>query len=581
MHMPEPEARPSLQPINPLPPSTNNAATQALPARGQSSPKNKGVPPAEPKDGTREIVETVVFVVVLVLLLKSFVAEAFVIPTGSMAETLYGYQKMVTCPKCGHSFPVNCSSEVDPQQGPPIPVVGGTCPNCRYAIDFKTENMKPNANTGDRVLVAKFLYDLDILKMNMPKRFDVVVFKYPKEPQKNFAATNYIKRLIGLPRETIAIYYGKLYVYEGLDYTLEDRDVPAKDLWEKQHMHENDPQAKDLFSRNKFRILRKPPAQMLAERRLVYDNDRQAEDLIEKVPPRWGPEVSTSPWSMDHPEKPRLFRHAASAGSEVDWLHYRHYIPEADRLHYRRELITDFMGYNTGVPDRGFPQIPPQSWVGDLMLECDVDVGDGAGELVLELSKGVDRFRARLDLASGVCTLVRITNGKEEKLDSKETPLKKPGKYTLRFANFDERLTLWVNSSLPFGDGCAYEAPSQRGPTEQNDLQPASIGVSGNANVSVSNLRLWRDTYYTNDSDPPGIRALDFGNPADWDVLRSLEPRTMYVQPGHFLCLGDNSPQSSDGRSWGLVPHRLLLGRALVIYYPFWPVGERRAGPIH
>src|SRR5881227_710956 len=71
----------------------------------------------------REVVETIVFVVVLVLLMKSFVAEAFVIPTGSMAETLLGYQKFVTCPKCGHEFPVNCSSEVDPQQGPPIPVV--------------------------------------------------------------------------------------------------------------------------------------------------------------------------------------------------------------------------------------------------------------------------------------------------------------------------------------------------------------------------------------------------------------------------------------------------------------------------
>src|SRR5580658_575955 len=61
----------------------------------------------EMKDGIREAVETVVFVVVLVLLLKSFVAEAFVIPTGSMATTLWGNQKEVTCPKCGFKFPVN------------------------------------------------------------------------------------------------------------------------------------------------------------------------------------------------------------------------------------------------------------------------------------------------------------------------------------------------------------------------------------------------------------------------------------------------------------------------------------------
>ena len=58
-------------------------------------------------------------------------------------------------------------------------------------------------------------------------------------------------------------------------------------------------------------------------------------------------------------------------------------------------------------------------------------------------------------------------------------------------------------------------------------------------------------------------------------------PLTLYVQPGHYLCLGDNSPHSSDGRAWGLVPERLMLGRALVVYYPFWPLGEQRIGPIH
>src|SRR5262245_55770247 len=92
------------------------AAEAAKPATRSASAKGASQP-TEAKDGTREIVETIVFVVVLVLLLKSFVAEAFVIPTGSMAETLWGYQKRVDCPKCGYYFPVNCSSEVDPQHG--------------------------------------------------------------------------------------------------------------------------------------------------------------------------------------------------------------------------------------------------------------------------------------------------------------------------------------------------------------------------------------------------------------------------------------------------------------------------------
>jgi hypothetical protein len=89
-------------------------------------------------DGTREIVETVVFVVVLVLLLKTFLAEAFVIPTGSMADTLLGYHKEVHCEQCGYPFLINCSSEVDPQPGHDAqPVIGGFCPNCRFFNDLQ------------------------------------------------------------------------------------------------------------------------------------------------------------------------------------------------------------------------------------------------------------------------------------------------------------------------------------------------------------------------------------------------------------------------------------------------------------
>ncbi|HKB40365.1 MAG TPA: S26 family signal peptidase, partial [Gemmataceae bacterium] len=189
-------------------------------------------PNVRPSDSSgREVVETVVFVVVLVLLLKSFAAEAFVIPTGSMAETLYGYQKDVKCPSCKITFPVNCSNEVDPQDDTQRTIVNGcTCPNCRQAIrlvDPKRDDRQPRPgahhpdgeymeildpgwSSGDRVLVGKF-FDL-VSGMRSPHRLDVVVFKYPEGPQKNHVAMNYIKRLIGLPGETIAIWGGDLYV---------------------------------------------------------------------------------------------------------------------------------------------------------------------------------------------------------------------------------------------------------------------------------------------------------------------------------------------------------------------------------
>src|SRR6187200_2716434 len=78
-------------------------------------------------DPTREVFETVVFVVVLVLMLKLFVAEAFVIPTGSMASTLWGDQVKVECPECGQMFPVGSSSSHGRSRAEPTAV---DCQNC-------------------------------------------------------------------------------------------------------------------------------------------------------------------------------------------------------------------------------------------------------------------------------------------------------------------------------------------------------------------------------------------------------------------------------------------------------------------
>src|SRR5262245_30732229 len=111
------------------------------PGPGKLPPDADKGKPHPPKDGFREIVETVVFVVVLVLLLKTFLAEAFVIPTGSMADTLLGYHKTLTCEQCGYSFRVNLSRQVDPE--PPSrshPVTAARCPNCEYLNRLQSIN---------------------------------------------------------------------------------------------------------------------------------------------------------------------------------------------------------------------------------------------------------------------------------------------------------------------------------------------------------------------------------------------------------------------------------------------------------
>jgi len=544
-----------------------------------------------PADTAREIVETVVFVVVLVLLLKSFVAEAFVIPTGSMAETLWGYQKVVTCPECGFQFPVNCSSQVDPQNGDrPILVTGGTCPNCRLPIRFlqpgsdlvkpaKGDIPDPGYSSGDRVLVAKFLYDLF---PRDPDRLDVVVFKYPGDdkfpytgPFKNHVPMNYIKRLIGLPGETIAIYQGNLYrLPPDKSPKYPEQDSPIN-LWRKRYMHEqfihgDDDKGLKAFHDAGYEIIRKPPATLLAMRRIVYDNDHQAKDLIQAgQPPRWAG-IEKDVWVAAGTS----FKGKA-ADDKLHWLRYSHLLRDG---HGKPELITDFMGYNSWQGG-GHPGHPSPNWVGDLTMECEATVDANQGELILELSKGTERFRARFDVATGFCTLSRVTPGlKEESLGSKETALKGTGRHFLRFANVDDRLTVWVDGSLPFDHGQVYIPAAAVGPTKENDLEPASIAIKG-ASATIRQLRLYRDTYYTVGHDSPHDAdyvdiarrtpmPVRMDEPESWGPLRQLPVKTLYVQPDHFLCLGDNSPESSDGRSWGLVPRRLLLGRALLVYWP-------------
>jgi signal peptidase I len=565
---------------------------------------------SQPTDTPREIVETIVFVVVLVLLLKSFVAEAFVIPTGSMATTLWGYQKVVDCPECHYLFPVNASLEADPQEGqPPVKVTGCTCPNCRYAIDFGSEAREnprwsvPGWNSGDRVLVAKFLYDL---LGRQPDRLDVVVFKFPGDSPRpwpesgpytrNYVPMNYIKRLIGLPGEIIAVHGGNLYRIPAdkvppeirKDFA-DDADDSARDgspqLWQMRYTHTKvGTEARRFFEENRslFDIIRKPPETMLAMSRIVYDNDHPARDLTGKRWERWDGEG----WSSSD----RAFAHPAGSESTTDWLTYRHILRKDPRDAHDAggapQLITDFMGYNSAVIGGSFGRETGVNWANELLVECETAVDQPKGTLIVALSRGVDRFEARFDLAGGNCKLVRIGEGGETELGSAQTEMNKPGTYQVRFADYDERLTVWVDNALPFGDGVVFAPPAQSGPKKENDLQrPAAVGSKG-ASVRVNHLRVYRDTYYTAQEDVSpnqgDVKGVDWKNSDDWGRLRDMPVRTMRVQPGHYLCLGDNSPESSDGRTWGLVPDRLLLGRALLVYYPVWPFAQvSRAGRIH
>ncbi len=582
----------------------SSAAATADEAHDEKDEKDKK---KHPRDPAREVVETVVFVVVLVLLLKLFITEAFVIPTGSMAETLYGYQKIITCGKCSHQFPVNTHDEVEVNQNTKDKhfLVGYVCPNCRYQGDVTDLNPQPENRTGDRVLVLKPLYHI-----RSPRRGDVVVFKYPMEPQKNHVAANYIKRAMGFGGETVAIYRGDLYVTMSLAYPdgeLYPRPVDAHDLWKHEYMYSSgqaSAQGQQLFGLSReagftdrvpggFRVVRKEEDQLLADRRLVWDNDKQPRDLVGRVKPRWEEFGTAGRWNPDNRDQPRAFAHN---GESIDWLRYQHRTWKREKL-TEEQLnrgekprllpwrwpedsgepvpgpVDNMLGYNSGTDwnkaqnrmNRRDDSGPESAlWVGDLILECEAEVAGGA-EVVLELSRGPNRFQAKF--GNGQVSLARV-GPKGAEFGNPSRPCKVTnGKYKLRFANVDCRLWVWVDGKrIDFGaeaDSDTAEATTtdaddhaKEGWVRENDIdQPAKIGAKGG--VSVSAIKLHRDVYYTRNRGDQNVA----------DVY--------YVQPGHFLCLGDNSAQSSDSRSWGTVPERLMLGKAVFVFWPGYPKPNR------
>ena len=74
----------------------------------------------------------------------------------------------------------------------------------------KGQSMEPNFENGDYLIVDQLSY-----RFREPQRGEVVVFKYPQNPSQR-----YIKRIVGLPGETIEIENGKIIIYQENSETL-------------------------------------------------------------------------------------------------------------------------------------------------------------------------------------------------------------------------------------------------------------------------------------------------------------------------------------------------------------------------
>ncbi len=519
----------------------------------------------------REIIESIVIAFVLAFLFRTFEAEAFVIPTGSMAPTLMGRHKDLKCPNCGYAFQVSASDEVTQSgayKGRDYDVIACTCPMCRFNVDASPE--KHRSFKGDRILVNKSAY-----QFFEPQRWDVAVFKYP-----GAAATNYIKRITGLPGETVKISHGDVYVRK-----------PGEEV---------------------FAIAHKPPAKVQAMLQPVYDNDYVVPWMIDKGWPArwqsWPSPTGSARGAWVTSEDFKSFHADGSAEGEV-WLRYQHFVPSYDdwqrlgtsALAPKPQLISDFAAYNTNrdrrsADDRGAPD--PDSvglhWVGDLALECTLEVESQAGQVVLDLVKAGRHMQCRIDLATGQATL--SIDGLPKFHPTAVTGIRGPGTYSVQYANVDAQLFLWVDGAVvEFDATTAYDGLDTRRP-QRDDLAPAGIAAADGAAVRASHVRVLRDVYYIaerlrlrqssvllSDFDPARSpyrvltleRVNEFlSDEREWDAFLAMREVEFPLEKDQFLVFGDNSARSKDSRLWEpdgfeyYVSRRLLIGKALFIYWP-------------
>ena len=443
----------------------------------------------------------------LAFIFRAFFVEAFIIPTGSMVPTLLGVHAATVCPRCGWRFDFGPRPGSGPADGAANLPVEVACTNCGARFTAGREGGAAPAKSGDRILVHKWPAALGTLR-----RWDVVVFRDPANP-----AQNYIKRLVGLPGETIEIIDGDVFI-DGA-------------------------------------VVRKTAAAQRSLWRPLLDQGhapRPADDLI----PAWEPvdAAAARAWTgLDQ----RVLRF-------VDDSH----APRTIALSPHRPL-RDTSGYDQGDFTAN---------VGDVRLLADVRWHGGAGWLEWTLDRGGERFRVRVG-ADGRVELARqaAAAGAWAVLD--ETHVRLPRLFALEFGHLDWQVYARVDGHRLASRDADYR-PNLARLRRQVAAPPSAIAITAcAAELTLARLRVDRDVYYSYRSGD--TRRASAGNAFtlasdEYFVLgdnsnHSHDAREwMRVDPfvsTHYAELAARSANVPPFRV-GTVRGDLIVGRAAFVYLP-------------
>lgn len=559
----------------------------------------------------RQVAESLVLLAVAVTLFRSFAVEGYLISTGSMAPSLLGYHRRITCSACDYLFAQGAAFEGDlfGNEESPIgpdavwadfdttrPLTLVECPNCGCA-DHSPAGIP--RNEGDQLLVHKHAY-----LFRDPRRWEVIVFRNPEDPRQA-----YVKRVVGLPGETIELRNGEVYADGTLCrkpiHVQKSLRVPVADFAHR--------------SRGSSAV----DAASLATRERNDPDDRPRWFVLGPDPDRTGlsPATADSRWRLDSAQL--TFQGVTDPlGTRTDWVEYRHAIraggkhrssfelshwprsldpphPHFSNLSYeqgrlvctgvlsdverRRWLarddspefhlavnelfershrvpITDRHGYNAADAETEYP-------VRDFFVSLTLFRMAGNGRFEVLLTDGEQQFRAVFDFSADQILLL----ADDDPVPLREAPLDREAfsePVLLDFSLFDQQALLAVNGELPFPpflfdrdasrsrSESAWEQGEREGEITVN--RPLRIGAAG-IDCTVQELRLYRDVYYQPRSDETAESQDDHSKPVRY-------------RPGSdaFFVLGDNSAVSIDSRVWKRpgVPREALIGKPFLVHLP-------------
>jgi len=492
-----------------------------------------------PREGSiKETLESIIIAFILAFVFRAFVVEAFVIPTGSMAPTLLGKHVSLRCEMCGYAFksgPRAGDIGANRRTGEPEPLTyqgmrrgesgewfGNAleidCPMCRHEIVEPVQRIQP----GDRILVLKYIY-----AFTEPRRWDVVVFRNPEQP-----AQNYIKRLIGLPNEHLRIVRGNIY-------TSTDQG-------------------------KSWQVQAKPPRVQREVWQPVYHSKYvplDAEQRGWRSP--WRP--ATGDWRVNDFGRTFDFDGDGTGTLAFDFSH--------DPISAR-----DYYAYN----DLSSERRGTTTYIEDLRVAATVEADRAGADFAVQIDTELFAVRGRIDDEGEPTLAIRPAGERDwqpvgDRLAA--APLRAGRPIRLELWQVDHEITLLADGEplarhrIPLVDDDADDATvgltMERLLRMQRPDVPPSVRIEvAGAPARLSSVNLDRDLYYTE----ARVNALATGGD------------TAVLGPDQFFCLGDNSPQSKDSRLWdlidpwipyhlgevplGVVPRRLMIGRAFFVYFP-------------